>query len=559
MRTPDHAPTRLPATPAPTAAPTAALLVASALLALASPASATGAAGAAAWPLLVDLSADTSRVVVFPVDSPSPERDARVVPLAHAASLEGVFISPLLPTDIGGWAAPTADLLVALDPALVDDAQAAAHIAALLQPLVGVVSVSPGPGGFAGLHRVRCDTTRGERVLDAARALAHAPGVRFAEPDAVVQGRASSFPNDPLYDHQWALENDGGENALADIDVDAQDAWSITLGDPSVIVAVLDVGVQFNHPDLPGAIGADFTSAPPQVVGMPGNACDSHGTTVAGVINAKIDNYRNIAGLAPGVTVASARTFVSTAACDGTWTTRLSATAEALAWAQSIGARVTNNSNEYGFQSQPIAAAYEQTRDAGLVHVASAGNGFGGPVAYPASLPSVIAVSAVASDGAEAFFNNVGPEIALAGPGFDIATLDRTGYDGYVNGDDVFISGTSYASAYVAAAAALMLSVKPALTPDETEYALLMTAADLGTPGHDDVFGAGLLNAGMAVAAVVPSCPADYNGDTVAGDIFDLFDFLAVLDTGVDVDGDTVPSTIFDLFDFLAQLDTPCE
>src|SRR5262249_7412060 len=153
------------------------------------------------------------------------------------------------------------------------------------------------------------------------------------------------------------------------------------------------------------------------------------------------------------------RAFISNNSCDNSWTTMSSWTVNALAWAQSIGARVSNNSNKYGslVQSSAIAAEYLFTRGMGMVHFAAAGNDTNNAIVYPASLPGVNAVAAVAEGGALASFSNHGTGLAFSAPGVQIYTTDRTGANGYTNGDYVFSFGTSVASPYAAGVAALVL------------------------------------------------------------------------------------------------------
>jgi hypothetical protein len=171
----------------------------------------------------------------------------------------------------------------------------------------------------------------------------------------------------------------------------------------------------------------------------------------------------------------------------------------ALAWAQNIGARVSNNSNHYGFQSSAIAAAYASTRGMGMVHFAAAGNDATNSIVYPASLPGVNAVAALQEGGGLASFSNHGAGLAFSAPGQDIYTTDRTGTDGYVNGDYVFGNGTSFASPYAAGVAALVLSINPSLSATNVEQIMQQSCVDLGSPGYDTTYGWGLVNAYNAV------------------------------------------------------------
>lgn len=352
-------------------------------------------------------------------------------------------------------------------------------------------------GGVPGLFLVRTRRRSAAEVLDLARVLAERSDVLFAEPDAVLTGASSQVPNDPGFPQCWGLDNTGQSGGTPDADVDAPEAWDISTGDPSVIVVVLDTGVDPLHPDLNLIAGEDFTGEGGG--GAPVNACDRHGTTVAGCVSARIDNGIGTVGVAPGCVTASARCFISTAACTGAWTAQRSWTADALFWAASIGARVTNNSNYYGVGSALIDQAYASTRAAGLVHFASAGNFSLPEPTYPASLPEVQAVAALDRDGVLTTFSNSGAGLALAAPGLDIYTTDIAGPGGYDAGDSTTASGTSYASPYAAGVAALALSVHPNLDAFEVESLLAGTAVDLGAAGQDPVYGWGFVNARAAL------------------------------------------------------------
>ena len=171
-----------------------------------------------------------------------------------------------------------------------------------------------------------------------------------------------------------------------------------------------------------------------------------------------------------------------------------------LSWGETIGARVTNNSNGYGFTGSAIASKYDDTRTNGMVHFASAGNSGAPPISYPASLPSVNSVSAVNNVGGLASFSSFGAGLDMAAPGVDIVTTDRTGSDGYGPDDYTVISGTSFASPYAAGVAALVLAVDATLTVEEVETKLKEGAEDLGDPGYDPMFGWGIVNAEESVS-----------------------------------------------------------
>jgi len=276
-------------------------------------------------------------------------------------------------------------------------------------------------------------------------------------------------------------------------------AWDLTQGDPDVLVLIIDTGVEQDHPDISQVPGMDFTTDGGD--GGPVNMCDDHGTAVAGCVSATIDNSLGISGIAPGCRVLSARTFISTLDCSGSWNADYAWTVDALAWGETQGARVSNNSNYYGGSSSAITATYASTRDNGMVHFASAGNDNDPFVSYPASLPTVQAIAALNRNGNKASFSNYGSQLAFSAPGEDIYSTDRTGSDGYYSGDYGYVDGTSFASPYSAGVAALVISQEPGLTAEEVEDRLKCTCRDLGTFGFDDTFGYGFVDAHAALLA----------------------------------------------------------
>jgi subtilisin family serine protease len=374
--------------------------------------------------------------------------------------------------------------------------------------------------GMSSAYRVRPATHNGFEVLRLANALAQRPETIFAEPDMAFSGRkcVTSMPNDPFFPSLWGLRNVGQTIGLpcgvgagaAGFDMRAIQAWAITSGDPSIVVVVIDDGVQFDHPDLLALppVGGDFTGQAGG--GWPVNPCDNHGTPVAGCVGALRNNSLGTVGIAPDVRIASARAFVSIVStpCDSSWSSQSSWTVAALDWTLSIGARVTNNSNSYGFQSAAIASKYAQLRTAGVVHFASAGNDSSSSIAYPASLPTVNAVAALNRVGQLAWFSNWGAGLAFTAPGEHIISTDRTGTAGYSSGDYMCFSGTSAASPYAAGVAALVLSADPSLMANDVEWRMQKGAIDLGAPGYDTTFGWGLVNAHASLPTPGPdACP----------------------------------------------------
>lgn len=413
-------------------------------------------------------------------------------------SPEVAFVSPLFSSDTGGTVVVMPEILVGFDED-VDETQAAA----LLDNAQAGEVLARHWSGMRNVYRLRSPLRSGFEVLAVANRLAESDGVLFAEPNVFFSGRGGLIPNDPFFSMSWGLHNIGQSLGAVDIDLDAPEAWDITLGGADQVVVIIDTGVDPFHPDLNLISGADTTDDGPGD-GRPFNSFDNHGTAVAGCVSAKINNWMGSAGIAPASKVASARTF-RTVSADGGWVSQSSWTVEALSWAESIGARITNNSNAYDFISAAIDTKYAQTRDNGMIHFASVHNDGEEIITYPALLPSVNAVAAVDRFGKRPWFGNYGPGVDFAAPGHEILSTDRSGADGYVAGDYLIGSGTSFAAPYAAGVAALILSRNPTLASPTVERILNDTCTDLGEPGYDLEFGWGVVNAAQAVAMADPA------------------------------------------------------
>ena len=454
------------------------------------------------------------------------------------------FASPVFLGLYGGPVIITPDVLVQFDPAVTpsDAEQTLADLG------VGVVQ-EQGFGGMDNAYRVRSLSRSGFDALDAANRLAQRDDVIFAEPDVIFKGRsAQAPPNDALFPLQWGLENTGQYSGIAGVDMQALDAWDLEEGDNSVIVVIIDNGVQQDHPDINQRGGDDFTTD--NGFGGPMNSCDRHGTAVAGCVSAHKNNAIGVAGVAPGVRIASARCMIADTDCSGSWTSQASWTVSALNWATAIGARVTNNSNGYGFVSSAIHSKYQSTRGDGMVHFASSMNEGSSTIGYPASITTVNAVGSIDSDGDRSSFSNYGVGLAYMAPGRNIQTTDRTGTAGYTSDDYHLISGTSFASPYAAGVAALAISATPSLSAIEIEAILSDTALDLGDPGYDTIYGNGLVQARDAVIEALSMTPpgpclGDVTGDGVVNtaDLGGLLGSFGSTDPYGDVNGDGVVDT----------------
>ena len=323
--------------------------------------------------------------------------------------------------------------------------------------------------------------------------------VEYVEPNRRVY--ALGTPNDPRFSEQWGIQRIG-----------APAAWDLETGDDSILLAIIDSGVDYTHPDIapnyvPG--GYDFVDDDNDPYPTPDGIDNdgdflidegiSHGTHCAGIAAAKTDNGIGIAGVAQ-VKVLAERVLDS----DGGGT--------AFDVANSINHAVVQGANVISMSIGGGGTAFEQAAcqdawDAGCLLVGAAGNDYRGPVNCPAAYPTVIAVSATNSDDQLASFSNIGQEVELAAPGVAILSAVKGG--GYQSWQ-----GTSMATPFVAGVAALMYSKNPTLTNSEVRALLQTTATDLGVPGQDVEFGYGLVNAHAAVlddGLELPQTLAIYN------------------------------------------------
>lgn len=435
------------------------------------------------------------------------EAEAAVATLAAQPGVE--FASPVFVNDYGPlWMTRSVivgRLTINNRNAAVPGGAPDAHPITLLDPTARLTR----PDWMPGVDTFEVTSRNGFEVLALTNTLAADPQIRFAESDMVMCGRShgAPLPNDPEFNVQWDKHNTGQSSGLVDFDMDGPEAWTVTTGSNAVIVLVIDNGVQQNHPDLNLGPAMDFTSDGGD--GGPFNGCDDHGTAVAGCISAIINNNTGVAGIAPTCRVASARPVISNVPCDGMWTYQISWMGNAIDWASTIGARVTNNSNGFD-QSATVDTAYATTYAAGVVHFASNGNDGVNTIGYPASAAGVNGVASFDRNGNRAGSSQYGPGTDFSGPGVAIRTTDRTGSNGYANGDYATVNGTSFASPNAAGVAALIISLNPGFTPAQTEAALAASCTDLYAAGFDDDSGWGLVNAANAVGAVDIQCPGDF-------------------------------------------------
>jgi serine protease len=343
-----------------------------------------------------------------------------------------------------------------------------------------------------------------ERAIQALRA---DPSVAYAEPNYIVWRQTD--PNDPGYPRQWGLHNTGQTGGTTDADLDAPQAWNLSVGSDAAVIAVIDTGVDYTHTDLranmwtnPGESGLDSQGRSRMTNGVDddgngyiddvhginainrtGNPMDdhSHGTHVAGIIGASGNNQVGIAGVNWRVKILGAK-FMN-ASGNGSVADAIRAldycTTLKRLYLDSGGRRganilATNNSWGGGNYSQALFDAIKRSGDAGILFISAAGNSAANNDTtpfYPASynLSNIIAVAATDARDRRASFSNYGANsVEMGAPGAEIlSTIPGHRYASY--------SGTSMATPFVSGAVALLWSYDRTLSALQIRQRLMNT------------------------------------------------------------------------------------
>ncbi len=277
--------------------------------------------------------------------------------------------------------------------------------------------------------------------------------IKSVEVDVIV--KATKLPNDQYYAQQWHYKKIGLE-----------EAWDKTTGGKAIIAAILDTGVDYNHPDLPRDIikGPDFTSADGDPIDRQG-----HGTHVSGTVGALTNNSTGVSGINWDVRLMAVQVLGDNGSGPSSGISR------GIEWAAKNGAKVINMS--LGGRG-PCASVYQNAvnyaRSQGTVVVVAAGNdGTDAGAFTPASCNGVITVGATDQNDRRASFSNYGSKVEIGAPGTTIVSTYKGG--GYKS-----LQGTSMASPHVAGAVALLLSQK-SLTPDQVLDCLVRNGDPIDT------------------------------------------------------------------------------
>lgn len=336
------------------------------------------------------------------------------------------------------------------------------------------------------------------------------PGVKAAELDHKVSKTA--IPNDPRFAQQWHLGAGKGINAVA--------AWDQTTGDDELVVAVIDTGVDYLHPDLAGNIWQNPGETAGDGIDNDNNGyiddirginpadddnkvdpmdTDGHGTVIAGIIAARTNNNVGVAGINWNVKILPCRFMDENG--DGFISDAIECLDYVLDLKLNHNVNIVASNNSWGaaINSQALYNAIKAHNDAGILFVASAGNADSQAKFYPAAfdLPNVISVTAHDEQGNKADFANYGRDwVSLSAPGVGIIS---TGLDDPNNPNDGYASasGTSMAAPMVAAVAALAKAAEPALTMQQLRGRLLVS----GQAATDPLLAEQTINGNLLLAS----------------------------------------------------------
>ncbi len=335
-----------------------------------------------------------------------------------------------------------------------------------------------------------------ETIDSAVKTLGANSFVEIVEPNYIYHMNKES--NDPDFSKLWGLKNVGqkdpkGQVGVAGVDIDAVKAWDITTGSDKMVVAVIDTGIDYNHPDLKENLWTNEAEANGQAgVDDDGNGVvddihgynaitgkgdsqddQGHGSHCAGTIGGRGDNGVGVVGVNWNVKLMGVKFL------DANGSGTLDNALKAIDYATKMGAKVMSNSWGGGRFSQTLMDAVKRSNEAGALFVAAAGNDGSnndGTPTYPASfdVPNVLTVAAVDNRGGMASFSNYGKKTVHVGaPGVNIYSSTGGSYES--------MSGTSMATPHVAGVAALVWSHEPQMTGLELKQRLIQTSRPLAS------------------------------------------------------------------------------
>ncbi len=341
------------------------------------------------------------------------------------------------------------------------------------------------------------------------------PNVEYAELNYVL--KLSEVPDDPYYSSYGTFGDYPDLWGLKAIN--SKTAWDKTTGSNSILVGVIDTGIDRTHEDLNDNMWVNTGEIPDNSIDDDGNGYvddyygwdwvnddndpmddHGHGTHCAGTIAAVGNNNLGVVGVSWDTSIMALKFLNS----DGYGS--VSDAAIAITYAVDMGADISSNSWGSFISSRFVSDAIEYAHDKGMILVVAAGNSnLDALNTFPASDKYVMAVAAIDYNNNKADFSNYGPKIDVAAPGVDIlstkaAVCPMCSDKVTVGTNYCHVSGTSMATPHVAGLAALILSVNPDLTNEEVRQIIRTGAKDLGTVGKDPLYGYGLIDAGKSLS-----------------------------------------------------------
>jgi len=344
--------------------------------------------------------------------------------------------------------------------------------------------------------------------------------VEIIEPNFIYRAfdLPAVVPNDPKFGQLWGMKNIGqsdssGRAGVVGADINAPEAWAVETGSNEVIVAVIDTGVDYTHPDLAANAWTGTDENGNTIYGY--NAITdvldpmddhSHGTHCAGSIAGVGDNGVGVVGVAWKARIQGVK-FLS-----GSGGGTLADAIKAIDWATANGAQIMSNSWGGGGFSQTLYDSIARAQEKGILFIAAAGNdgrNNDSSPAYPASydLDNIVSVAAGNNVNAMSYFSNFGQEtVDVMAPGENILSTVPVALSSNAETAYKSYSGTSMATPHVSGAAALLLSKEPSLTAAEVK-ARLMTSSVKSRAFRDKLKSMGQLNIYNMLANIVPPGP----------------------------------------------------
>ncbi len=325
-----------------------------------------------------------------------------------------------------------------------------------------------------------CEIPRGRNPLESANSLQASGMTLFAHPNFAFECQNSFTPNDPIYDGQWFL------NQASNCDINAPEAWNVTTGSSSVVVAIIDGnGYEMNHTELAGKFISPYDAVNDDNDPAPENQYANHGMPCAGLIGANTNNGTGIAGVGYNVKVLpivigynanSAGTFSTTNDIIARAASRVINTPGVVAVSNSWSTPVLNPAWE-----QSYSAMQTNSRGGlGAAVLASTGNNYQNMTVYPCGFSFVVGIGATTKSDQRAPFSNFGNALDVVAPGVEILTTDRAATNGYSSTDLTFFEGTSAACPIAAGVCGLIGSVNPSLKGWEIGEILQYTTDKVG-------------------------------------------------------------------------------